>query len=59
MKTDIIKNFRQVKYTTAYTMSPEQRHKMIRDKLERAERQSALIKAYHARIGRHRAEDRA
>lgn len=59
MKTDIIKNFRQVKFTTAYTMSPEQRHKMIRDKLERAERNSALIKAYFAKVGRHKAEDRA
>ena len=57
-KIDLMKNFRQVKFTTAHTMSPEQRHQLIRDKLERAERQVASTKALHAKIAKQLAEDR-
>ena len=57
-KIDLLKNFRQVRFTTAHTMSPEQRHQLIRDKLERAERELASIKALNAKMARV-AEDRA
>ena len=58
-KIDLMKNFRQVKFTTAHTMTAEQRHQLIRDKLERAERQHAAMKATFARLGKQAAEDRA
>jgi hypothetical protein len=58
-KIDLMKNFRQVQFTTAHTMSTEQRNALIRDKLERAERELASIKALHAKIARQVSEDRA
>ena len=35
-KLDLEKHVREVKYTTEYTLTPEQREKLIREKLERA-----------------------
>ena len=58
-KIDLMKNFRQVQFTTAHTMSSEQRHQLIRDKLERAEREMASIKALNARLVKQVSEDRA
>ena len=57
-KIDIMKNFRQVQFTTAHTMSPEQRHQLIRDKLERAERQAIALKAALAKSEKYYVEDR-
>ena len=37
-------------------MSPEQRHQLIRDKLERAERQALAIKAAMAKVAKHQVE---
>lgn len=58
-KIDLMKNFRQVKFTSDHTLTTEQRHQLIRDKLERAERQLASVKALHAKMARQVAEDRA
>lgn len=57
-KIDLMKNFRQIKFITDHTMSETQKHQMIRDKLERAERQSIALKAYLAAIRKNIAEDR-
>ena len=38
-KIDVRKRMREVRYTTEFWISPEQREKLIREKLERAERQ--------------------
>ena len=39
MKTkDITKQFNKVKWTTEYTLTPDQVKKLIKDKFERAER---------------------
>ena len=35
-KLDLEKRMREVKYTTEHTLTPEQREKLIREKLERA-----------------------
>ena len=35
-KLDLTQRMREVKYTTEYTLTPEQREKLIREKLERA-----------------------
>ena len=35
-KLDLEKQMREVKYTTEHTLTPEQREKLIREKLERA-----------------------
>lgn len=37
-KIDLKKRMREVKFTTEHTLSEDQRHKLIQDKLERAER---------------------
>lgn len=58
MKTrDLEKNFRQVKFVTEHTLSSEQLHKLIQDKLERAERQHAYTRALNAKVERQLAED--
>jgi hypothetical protein len=57
-KIDLMKNFRQVKFTTDHTLSTEQLSQLIRDKLERAERQYAANRAYIARAAKQTAEDR-
>lgn len=49
MKTNLKRNFNEVKWTTLYTMSEEQRKLLIRDKLERAERMQLKAKAQEAR----------
>ena len=56
-KTDILKNFRQVMFTTQHTLTPDQHRELVRGKLERAERQSRIFRATQARLGRI-AEDR-
>jgi hypothetical protein len=56
-KIDLMKNFRQVKFTSDHTLTTEQRQQLIRDKLERAERQVASVKALRAKTVRHRVED--
>ena len=35
-KLDLKQRMREVKYTTEHTLTPEQREKLIREKLERA-----------------------
>jgi hypothetical protein len=35
-KIDLKRRMREVRFTTEYTLTPEQRNKLIRDKLERA-----------------------
>jgi hypothetical protein len=35
-KLDLEQRMREVKYTTEYTLTPEQREKLIREKFERA-----------------------
>jgi len=35
-KLDLEKQMREVRYTTEHTLTPEQREKLIREKLERA-----------------------
>ena len=35
-KLDLEKRMREVKYTTEHTLTPEQREKLIQEKLERA-----------------------
>jgi hypothetical protein len=35
-KLDLERQMREVKYTTEHTLTPEQREKLIREKLERA-----------------------
>ena len=37
-KIDLQKRFREVKFTTEHTLTKDQRNKLIREKLERAER---------------------
>ena len=37
-KTDLMKNFRQVKWITEHTLTNHQLHRIIREKTERAER---------------------
>ena len=37
-KIDLMKRFREVKFTTEHTLSEHQRKMLIQDKLERAER---------------------
>jgi hypothetical protein len=38
-KIDLNKRMREIKYTTEYTLTPKQRDQMIREKLERYERE--------------------
>ena len=38
-KIDLKQRMREVKFTTEHTLSEDQRNKLIREKLERAERQ--------------------
>ena len=57
-KVDLMKNFRQVMYTTQYTVTPDQLDKSIREKLERAKRQSLALKAYMAQTYKNKDEDR-
>ena len=57
-KIDIMKNFRQVQFTTAYTLTKEQQQELFREKLERATRQSLALKAAMAKLAKHNVEDR-
>jgi hypothetical protein len=58
-KIDLMKNFRQVKFTSDHTLTKDQLNQLIRDKVERAERQLAANKAHRAKLAKQAAEDRA
>ena len=57
-KTDIKKNFRQVLYTTQYSLTPDQHNNLVKEKLERALRQSQILKANQAKFAKNWIEDR-
>jgi len=56
-KVDLMKNFRQVKFTSDHTLTSEQLHQLIREKLERAERQHLAMKAHRAGLDKQKVED--
>jgi hypothetical protein len=45
-KSDLKQRMREVKYTTEHTLTPEQRERLIREKLERAR----LMQETHKRV---------
>jgi hypothetical protein len=49
IKTDLKRNFNEVKWLTQHTLSEEQRKQVFRDKLERAERMQLKAKAQEER----------
>ena len=48
-KIDLKQRMREVKFTTEHTLSADQRNKLIREKLERAEREYRFKKVQEER----------